>query len=328
MKKMEIQRIKDYKDITNAKDSVLVLGYFDGLHRGHKALFDKAKEIAKRDNLALTVLTFNESPRLALSRFTSDLLLSLTSPEKRYEKFAEYGVDYLYLIDFTSTFSKLSAKNFLENYIKQLRAKTIVVGFDYKFGHDRKDAIDLAQQFNGDVVVVPEVQDNGEKISSTRIRQLIFEGNIKEVNRLLGYNFSTRGIVVHGDARGRTIGFPTANLAPIDNVFLPGDGVYVSDVIVNGKSYRAMTSVGKNVTFGGTELRLEANIFDFKDEIYSETVEIIWLDKIRDMVKFAGTDELIEQLKSDKEVAANWKKIAKFLKILYNKSNSMGEVVI
>ena len=305
---MEIQRIKDYKDITNAKDSVLVLGYFDGLHRGHKALFDKAKEIAKRDNLALTVLTFNESPRLALSRFTSDLLLSLTSPEKRYEKFAEYGVDYLYLIDFTSTFSKLSAKNFLENYIKQLRAKTIVVGFDYKFGHDRKDAIDLAQQFNGDVVVVPEVQDNGEKISSTRIRQLIFDGNIKEVNRLLGYNFSTRGIVVHGDARGRTIGFPTANLAPIDNVFLPGDGVYVSDVIVNGKSYRAMTSVGKNVTFGGTELRLEANIFDFKDEIYSETVEIIWLDKIRDMVKFAGTDALIEQLKSDKEVAANWEK--------------------
>jgi len=305
---MEIQRIKDYKDITNAKDSVLVLGYFDGLHRGHKALFDKAKGIAKRDNLALTVLTFNESPRLALSRFTSDLLLSLTSPEKRYEKFAEYGVDYLYLIDFTSTFSKLSAKNFLENYIKQLRAKTIVVGFDYKFGHDRKDAIDLAQQFNGDVVVVPEVQDNGEKISSTRIRQLIFDGNIKEVNRLLGYNFSTRGIVVHGDARGRTIGFPTANLAPIDNVFLPGDGVYVSDVIVNGKSYRAMTSVGKNVTFGGTELRLEANIFDFKDEIYGETVEIIWLDKIRDMVKFAGADELIEQLKSDKEVAANWKK--------------------
>lgn len=308
MEKMEIQRIKDYKDITNAKDSVLVLGYFDGLHRGHKALFDKAKEIAKRDNLALTVLTFNESPRLALSRFTPDLLLSLTSPEKRYEKFAEYGVDYLYLIDFTSTFSKLSAKNFLENYIKQLRAKTIVVGFDYKFGHDRKDAIDLAQQFNGEVVVVPEVQDDGEKISSTRIRQLIFDGNIKEVNRLLGYNFSTRGIVVHGDARGRTIGFPTANLAPIDNVFLPGDGVYVSDVIVNGKSYRAMTSVGKNVTFGGTELRLEANIFDFKDEIYGETVEIIWLDKIRDMVKFAGADELIEQLKSDKEVAANWKK--------------------
>ncbi len=310
---MDIQRIKDYKDIKNDKDSVLVLGYFDGLHRGHKALFDKAREIAERQDLSLTVLTFNESPRLALSRFTPDLLLNLTSPEKRYEKFAEYGVDQLYLIDFTSAFSKVSSDSFLENYIKQLRAKTIVVGFDYKFGHDRKDVSYLAQQFDGEVVVVPEVQDKGEKIGSTRIRQLIFDGNIKEVNRLLGYEFSTRGIVVHGDARGRTIGFPTANLAPIDRVYLPGDGVYVSDVIVNGKTYRAMTSIGKNMTFDGTELRLEANIFDFKDDIYGETIEIIWLDKIRDMIKFSGADELVRQLNSDKEVALNWKKDSQVL---------------
>ncbi len=310
---MDIQRIKDYKDIKNDKDSVLVLGYFDGLHRGHKALFDKAREIAERQDLSLTVLTFNESPRLALSRFTPDLLLNLTSPEKRYEKFAEYGVNQLYLIDFTSAFSKVSSDSFLENYIKQLRAKTIVVGFDYKFGHDRKDVSYLAQQFDGEVVVVPEVQDKGEKIGSTRIRQLIFDGNIKEVNRLLGYEFSTRGIVVHGDARGRTIGFPTANLAPIDRVYLPGDGVYVSDVIVNGKTYRAMTSIGKNMTFDGTELRLEANIFDFKDDIYGETIEIIWLDKIRDMIKFSGADELVRQLNSDKEVALNWKKDSQVL---------------
>ena len=310
---MDIQRIKDYKDIKNDKDSVLVLGYFDGLHRGHKALFDKAREIAERQDLLLTVLTFNESPRLALSRFTPDLLLNLTFPEKRYEKFAEYGVNQLYLIDFTSAFSKVSSDSFLENYIKQLRAKTIVVGFDYKFGHDRKDVSYLAQQFDGEVVVVPEVQDKGEKIGSTRIRQLIFDGNIKEVNRLLGYEFSTRGIVVHGDARGRTIGFPTANLAPIDRVYLPGDGVYVSDVIVNGKTYRAMTSIGKNMTFDGTELRLEANIFDFKEDIYGETIEIIWLDKIRDMIKFSGADELVRQLNSDKEVALNWKKDSQVL---------------
>ncbi len=313
METMDIQRIKDYKDIKNDKDSVLVLGYFDGLHRGHKALFDKAREIAERQDLSLTVLTFNESPRLALSRFTPDLLLNLTSPEKRYEKFAEYGVNQLYLIDFTSAFSKVSSDSFLENYIKQLRAKTIVVGFDYKFGHDRKDVSYLAQQFDGEVVVVPEVQDKGEKIGSTRIRQLIFDGNIKEVNRLLGYEFSTRGIVVHGDARGRTIGFPTANLAPIDRVYLPGDGVYVSDVIVNGKTYRAMTSIGKNMTFDGTELRLEANIFDFKEDIYGETIEIIWLDKIRDMIKFSGPDELVRQLNSDKEVALNWKKDSQVL---------------
>lgn len=308
MEKMEIQRIKDYKDIRQARDSVLVLGYFDGLHRGHKALFDKAKEIAKRDGLSLTVLTFNESPRLALSRFTPDLLLNLTSPEQRYEKFAEYGVDYLYLLDFTSAFSKISSKNFLEHYVKRLGASTIIVGFDYQFGHDRKNADDLARQFKGDVVVVPEIQDNGEKISSTRIRQLISAGNIRSANHLLGYNFSMRGVVVHGDARGRTIGFPTANLAPIDRVVLPEEGVYVSEVIVKGKSYRAMTSLGKNITFGGTELRLETNIFDFQDDIYGETVEIIWLDKIRNMVKFSAVDDLIKQLKLDQEIALNWKK--------------------
>lgn len=305
---MEIQEIKNYKDIKVSQDSVLVLGYFDGLHRGHKALFDKAKEIADRDNLQVVVLTFKESPRLAFVKFTPDLLLHLTSPEKRYAKFAEYGVDRLYLADFTTTFSQTSSDDFIKYYIDSLSAKTIVVGFDYKFGHDRKDATDLAQQFNGDVVVVPEVQDNGEKISSTRIRQLIFDGNIKEVNRLLGYNFSTRGIVVHGDARGRTIGFPTANLAPIDRTFLPADGVYVSDVLVDGKRYRAMTSIGKNVTFGGTDLRLEANIFAFEGDIYGESIEIIWLDKIRDMVKFNGIDDLVTQLKSDKSIALNWKK--------------------
>lgn len=162
--------------------------------------------------------------------------------------------------------------------------------------------------FDGDVIVVPEVQDNGEKISSSRIRQEILSGNVSEVNRLLGYEFSTQGIVVHGDARGRTIGFPTANLAVLDRVYLPGEGVYVTDIIVSEKRYRSMTSIGKNVTFGGQDLRLEANIFDFENDIYGETVEIIWLDKIRGMIKFAGADELVEQLKSDKKIAQNWGK--------------------
>lgn len=305
---MNIQQINDARSIKTTRDSVLVLGYFDGLHRGHKALFDQAREIAERDQLELSVLTFNESPRLALARFTPELLLNLTAPQKRYDKFAEYGVDNLYLIDFTSSFSKGSSKEFLETYIKALRAKTIVVGFDYKFGHDRKDANYLSEIFDGQVIVVPEVQENGEKISSTRIRKEILSGNVSEVNRLLGYEFSTKGIVVHGDARGRSIGFPTANLAVLDRVYTPGDGVYVTDIIVSGKRYRSMTSVGKNVTFGGQDLRLEANIFDFQEDIYGETVEIIWLDKIRGMEKFSSADKLVEQLKKDKKIAQNWRK--------------------
>ena len=177
------------------------------------------------------------------------------------------------------------------------------MGFDYKFGHHRTDVDYLARNFSGNVHVIEEQQSDGEKISSTRVRQLIREGNVKEANKLLGHEFSTRGIVVHGDARGRTIGFPTANLAPIDRTFLPADGVYVVEVEVMGKRYRGMASVGKNSTFDGTELRFEANIFDFEGDIYGKTIEVFWLDYIRDMIKFNNIEELCAQLEADKKIA-------------------------
>lgn len=121
-------------------------------------------------------------------------------------------------------------------------------------------------------------------------------------------NSLREGSWYHGDARGRTIGFPTANLAPIDRTILPADGVYVADVVIDGKRYRSMTSLGKNVTFGGTELRLEANIFDFEGDIYGKTIEVFWLDYIRDIIKFNNIDELCDQLKADKKIAENFKK--------------------
>ncbi len=305
---MKIHYINDYKDIQAKEDCVLVLGYFDGLHLGHKALFDKAKKIATEKNLKIVVLTFNETPRLTFARFQPELLLHLTSPEKRSEKFQEYGVDELYLMNFTSHFSKVSSDLFIKKYIYGLRAKAAVVGFDYKFGHNRTSGDYLARNFKGPVYIIDEISEGGEKISSTRIRQLITEGNVEKANQLLGYEFSTCGMVVHGDARGRTIGFPTANLTPINRTYLPADGVYISNVLINGKYYRAMTSIGKNITFGGTELRLEANIFDFDGDIYGETIEIFWLKRIREMVKFNGIDDLVKQLKKDKEIALNWKK--------------------
>ncbi|MGT2887284.1 bifunctional riboflavin kinase/FAD synthetase [Streptococcus didelphis] len=304
---MEIKHINSYKEIKEEEPTILVLGYFDGLHKGHKALFDKAKELATKESLNITSLTFNETPQLAFSKFRPDLLLHISYPQKRYEKFAEYGVDSLYLIDFTSNFSMVSSDDFIKNYIGALKAKYIVVGFDYKFGHNRTDSDYLQRNFDGKVYTIEEKNYEGKKISSTWIRNLIKEGEVAKVNKLLGYEFSTRGMVVHGDARGRTLGFPTANLAPIDRTYLPADGVYVADVIVNGKRYRSMTSIGKNVTFGGTELRLEANIFNFESQIYGESIEIIWLDKIRDMTKFEGIEGLIEQLNKDKEKAIHWK---------------------
>lgn len=306
---MDIKRINSDKDINQLSDTVLVLGYFDALHRGHKVLFDKAKEIAQQNKLEIVVLTFPETPKLVFSRFHPELLLHITYPEKRLEKFAEYGVDKVYYIDFTSQFAKISSDDFIRDYITTLKARAIVVGFDYKFGNNLTNCDYLKRNFSGEVHIISEQQYQNEKISSTRIRELINQGDISEANQLLGYTFSTRGIVVHGDAIGRTIGYPTANFEPIDRTFIPKDGVYITELRIDGVKYRSMTSVGKNITFDGKELRLETHIFDFSADLYGHTIEVFWLDKIRDMSKFKGIEELVSQLKKDEKIARNYEKV-------------------
>mgnify|MGYP000977766646 FL=1 len=303
---MKIRRINNELEIKQEEDTVLVLGYFDGLHKGHQTLFKEARKIADEKGLKIAVLTFPESPKLAFVRYQPELMLHLNHPEERAAHLENLGVDYLYLIDFTSHFSKNTAREFFDKYVSALKAKAVVAGFDYHFGSDKRKAEELADYFDGQIVIVSSVNQDEEKISSTRIRETIQNGDVAKAHQLLGYPLSTRGIVVHGNARGRTIGYPTANLAPLDRVILPADGVYVVDVEHNGKIFRGMASVGKNVTFEGDELRFEANLFDFAEEIYGDTIRIIWLDKIRDMVKFDGIEELVAQLKSDEEVAKNW----------------------
>ncbi|MGR4072027.1 bifunctional riboflavin kinase/FAD synthetase [Streptococcus parasuis] len=303
---MNIRTINDFNELQNEEPTVLVLGYFDGIHLGHKALFERARKVADERGLTVTVLTFPESPRLAFSRFTPELLLHLTSQEQRYLLLEKYGVDQLVMTPFTSEFASNTPAEFIERYVKGLNAQVLVAGFDYHFGNCRADVQDLMELFDGQVEIVNEVSLSGEKVSSTRIRQAIQSGDVFLANQLLGYPFMTEGIVVHGDARGRTIGYPTANLAPFDRVHLPSEGVYVADVEVDGKRYRAMTSVGKNVTFDGTEMRIEAHIFEFDRFIYGEKITIFWLEKIRDMVKFDGIESLMEQMKSDESYALHW----------------------
>lgn len=303
---MKTIRIKNKQDIQQIEHTVLVLGYFDGLHKGHQALFAEARKIASDKNLKIAVLTFPESPKLTFVRYQPSLMLHLTSLEDRLQQLENLGVDYLYLIDFTSQFARNTAKQFVEKYISRLKAKAVVAGFDYHFGSDRYSAEDLEKLFDGQIIVVPSVNLNGSKISSTRIRETILAGNVAESNQLLGYSLSTCGIVVHGNARGRTIGYPTANLAPLDRVILPADGVYVVDVEHDGQIYRGMASVGKNVTFEGDELRFEVNFLDFSQDIYGDTIRIFWLEKIRDMVKFDNVAELVKQLQVDEKIARYW----------------------
>lgn len=304
---MKVYKISNYRDIAQVEDTVLVLGYFDGLHLGHQGLFQEAQKLAQALGLKVAVLTFPESPKLAFSRFEPELLLHLNSPEDRLRKFEQAGVDFLYLIDFTGEFAQNSSEEFISHYVKKIRAQALVAGFDYRFGSDQKDSHYLKEVLDCPVHIVAEQQWKGQKISSTRIRQAVLDGQVAEARDLLGYTYSTRGLVVHGDARGRTIGYPTANLAPLDRVFLPGDGVYVADVEIKGRLYRSMASVGKNVTFDGQELRIEAHILDFEGNLYGQMIRIHWLDKLRDMVKFDGIDSLTRQLADDEEKVRTWK---------------------
>ncbi|MBJ8349524.1 bifunctional riboflavin kinase/FAD synthetase [Streptococcus zalophi] len=303
---MKIFEITDFNDINQNDETVLVLGYFDALHKGHQKLFIEARKLADKNHSKVALITFKESPKVVFAPYEETLLKHVHYPEKRYAKMAEFGVDYLYLMDFTSRFSKTSALDFIKTYINKLNATGIVVGFDYRFGSDLQDSSYLQRHFSGQVVIVDPVEIEGIKISSSWIKELIASGQVSQVNKLLGFPLSTRGIVSHGEARGRTIGYPTANLAMIDRTFVPTDGVYVTDVIVQGKKYRSMTSVGKNITFDGQESTIEIHIFDFNGDIYGEPIELFWLEKIREMIRFSGIDALVVQLQMDEKIAKNW----------------------
>lgn len=295
--------IKTEKDIATPGPNVLVLGYFDGVHLGHQKLFEIASNIAAEKRQGVALVTFNESPKLTLNQYSPEHLLHILNASERERRLKRAGVESLYLMDFTSRVANMTAQEFIDTYVKEAKADTIVVGFDYTLGSDRKTAEDLKELFHGEVVIVPPVEDEKGKISSTRIRQAILEGDVKEAGKLLGFPLPTRGVVVHGNARGRTIGFPTANLVNLDRTYMPADGVYAVDVEIQRKVYRGMASLGKNETFDGEEERFEVHIFDFSDDIYGETVIVSWLDRIRDMVKFDSVDQLVKQLEEDERIA-------------------------
>ncbi|GAB2024977.1 bifunctional riboflavin kinase/FAD synthetase [Lactovum odontotermitis] len=286
------------------ENTVLVLGYFDGLHRGHQALFTEARKIASVLNLKVAVLTFPEKAVLTFKRFEPEMLLKLTSDKKREALFAANGVDYLFYKPLTSEFAKSTSREFVENYCKKLNPQVIVTGFDYTTG---SDMVNLESTDDIRVVHVPELTEGGGKISSSRIRDLLKAGDVGQANQLLGYEYETTGIVVHGFARGRDLGYPTANLVIKDYIHLPAVGVYTVDVLRGGVRMRGFASIGYNDTFGGKEKTIEINIFDFDEEIYGENLTVLWLERIRGMVKFDNVEALIAQMKQDEEVARKWK---------------------
>lgn len=291
------------KDIIQ-EDIVLILGFFDGVHLAHQKVIKEGVRIAKERNLKVALMTFNRSPKIAYQKYHPEDYHYLTQREQKYTLIESLGVDITYEVFFNSEFGNLPPQDFVQQYIIDWNAKVVVAGFDYTYGKPNVASMEHLPQYSQgkfEIVQVGEEKVSDESISSTLIRQYIKEGKVEKANAMLGYTYETIGYVVHGDARGRELGYPTANIHSHPYTLLPKVGVYAVRLTVKGQQYDGMASVGYNVTFGERHyITLEVNIFDFSDVIYGDDVKVEWVAYLRDEEKFASVDQLIDQLEQDK----------------------------
>ncbi|CZQ81818.1 riboflavin biosynthesis protein RibF [Trichococcus ilyis] len=302
---MEIIHIHHPYDKNQIPDEqvVLALGYFDGVHRGHQEVIKRAKEVADQKQLKLAVMSFNHHPSIVFQKMNPDTMQYLSTVKRKAEIFESLGVDYFFVIAFTSAFASLRPQDFVDQYISGLHAAAVVAGFDYTYGPreiaDMKQLVNYAKD-RFEVIEVEELKNAAEKISSTHIREALAEGNMEKANAYLGYVYQIEGTVIHGDARGRLLGFPTANIQTEKHTRLPRNGVYIVSIKVNGTWYRGTASIGHNITFeADRDKTVEVYILDFNKMIYGEDVIVRWHHFIRSEIKFSGVEQLIAQLKKD-----------------------------
>lgn len=289
----------------NLPPLAMCLGYFDGVHLGHQQVILEGKKIAKEKGLKSAVMTFDPHPSVVLGREIQHVKY-ITPLEEKIKLIEALGVDYLFVVQFTHNFSTLLPQEFVDYFLLDLNVHFVIAGFDFSYGVMGKGTMETLpfhsrEQF--DFTVVPKFTFNGEKISSTLIRSKIIEGKTDELKSLLGRFYCTSGEVVHGDKRGRTIGFPTANIDSSDDYLLPGMGVYSVRIFVRNKWYEGVCNVGNKPTFNKEKLNkpsVEVHIFNFNDDIYGQHVQVEWHERIRGEKKFTGIVELVQQINLDK----------------------------
>jgi riboflavin kinase/FMN adenylyltransferase len=296
----------ELKNITRDRNTVVTVGTFDGVHQGHRALMEAVVTKARERNARSVVVTFNPHPREIINPGKGGIKL-LTTLKERAEILEDLGVDILLVIPFDRDFSLLSSEEFVRDIIfSKVGVSEFVIGYDHHFGHDRKGTIEtiekLGEELGFDSYVVSKQEMGEVTISSTVIRNtLAEEGDVKQAAEYLNRHYLLNGIVMHGDERGRTLGYPTANLKPEhENKVIPKNGVYAVKVRVNNEWYGGMMNIGVRPTFGEDQRTLEVHIFNFDREIYGDTIQVRFVDRIRGEKKFKGIEELKAQLNSDK----------------------------
>lgn len=298
----------NYPDVTSQIPTgaiTLALGFFDGVHRGHQRVIATARATARKNGTKLAAMTFDQHPSVVFQHAAPDHVRYLTTVGQKETLMAELGVDILYILHFDAIVGAMPPQQFVDQLIVGLHATTVVAGFDYTYG----PAATANMQRLGDygrqrfqIIEVPKAIDGTEKISSTRIRSALDAGQIDAANALLGYQYETNGTVVHGEARGRTLGFPTANVAHNNNERVPGIGTYAVMVQVQEQWVLGMASVGRNITFGDDRpITVEIYLLDFAGDIYGQNLTIRWGHRMRGEIKFDGAAPLVKQLQQDEQ---------------------------
>ena len=294
--------IKDTLDFKIKEDVILSLGKFDGIHRGHSLLMEALRE-GKMRGLKSAVLTFSVSPKV---HFDSGMKI-LTTDEEKMQLLREDGIDYVIECPFNDEIMKMSAEAFLNMLAERMPIREIVAGTDFRFGYKRQGDHELlrrcASKYGYKIKIFEKRQFEGADISSTRIRNLLAEGEIEKANKLLGYEYFFFGKVIHGNELGRTIAAPTANLLPPADKLLPPFGVYASHIVINGHLYRGISNIGKKPTVNGEyPAGVETYIFDFEDNLYDQMIKVSLCSYIRPEKKFRSLEELKNQMQKDIQI--------------------------
>jgi riboflavin kinase / FMN adenylyltransferase len=296
---------RGFKEIGEIRNAVVTLGGFDGLHLGHKKIIDRLKEISDKEHRESLLITFDPHPRIVLEPEEYHFKLLTTNREK-IELLNKYGIDHLLILPFTKDFSKISSRDFIKNYlVDKIRFKKIVIGYNHHFGIGREGTyaklVEFSREFGFEIEQISAQAMDDIAISSTKIRKALNDGSIQTANQFLGYDYSVSGKVIHGNKVGNTLGFPTVNLGIEDKYkLIPANGVYAVIVETEGEFYKGMTNIGIRPTLNLKELTIETNIFDFDKNIYDQSVKLIFIDRIRDEVKFESLEMLKQQMVKDK----------------------------
>lgn len=300
---------RSIEEIRSAGGSAATVGAFDGLHTGHLFILDHLKQTARRENLISTVVTFDPHPKKIVSAPGSAPIRLLTSTAEKLEILEREQIDQVVLIPFTREFAALSYESFVRDVlVEKLSVREVIIGYNHHFGRNRegglRELMELGRRFHYGVQQLPPFQLEGENVNSSLVRRLIAEGKVQEAAVFLGRQYQLTGTVVRGDGRGRTIGFPTANIAPNDpEKLLPGRGVYAVDALVAGSCFKGMMNIGTRPTFDIESLTLEVHLFNFTADLYGDEITVYFKKFIRPEKKFAGISELQTQLSKDKAVS-------------------------